>query len=643
MIFRVFLSIFLIFSTLGLAKPPPLSPKDTRTKIEEILKVHVSHQALTPELTQRAIRNYLDEIDPAKTYLIESELIKWTAPSQELLLKTLEGFKKEDFSTFEEIHDALIEAIKRRNQLEERLAGFPVQKGAQQIDFKDLKWAPNEEELFQRLIHIKSLQAETAEKINEESKEQFFQRIAKRRKNREEELMGRTSQEKRQLVLSYVLKATSSALDSQTNYFTPAEANQFITQVQQCLSGIGVQLRDNLNGFTIMRVLEEGPASKDKKLKVDDRIVEVDGEPIVGMDISEAVELIRGRQGTTVHLTVLRPMGEGENKHDEKLQIAIVRGEVVLKETRLETSYEPFGDGVIGILHLFSFYQDANSSSALDLYQAIEKLKKEHNLKGIILDLRGNAGGLLPQAVSVTGLFITKGVVVSVKDNSGFVQRLRNIEGKVAWDGPLLVLTNRLSASAAEIVAQALKDYGRAFTVGDPETYGKGTFQTFTLESAGYGKVNPKGEYKVTRGRYYPPSGKSPQLVGVAADVPVPGFFSQMEIGEKYAKFPVENDEIPPSFDDDLSDIPPAHREQIQRLYKFNLQPILTTYQPYLPVLKKNAEERMEKNKNYQNFLKELSKKGGFSENAEAYGQSDLQLEETVKVMKDLILLLNNG
>ncbi len=117
-----------------------------------------------------------------------------------------------------------------------------------------------------------------------------------------------------------------------------------------------------------------------------------------------------------------------------------------------------------------------------------------------------------------------KGVVVSVKDNTGFIQKLRNTESNMAWDGPLVIFTNKASASASEIVAQTLQEYGRAIIVGE-ETYGKGTFQTFTLEASNYGRVNPKGEYKVTRGRYYTVSGKSPQLVGVPADIVVPGFF----------------------------------------------------------------------------------------------------------------------
>jgi len=470
-----------------------------------------------------------------------------------------------------------------------------------------------------------------------------MKRLDKRRIKRAEELCPTSNKQRQRLVLSIVLKSVSSALDSQTAYFTPAEANQFMIQVQQRLFGIGAQLRDDLNGFTLVRLLEGGPAKESGKLRVSDRIIAVNGEPVVGMEIIEAVELIRGPKGSKVLLTILREHGEGEEVQEEKLDVNITRGEVVLTETRLEKSFEPFGDGVIGILHLFSFYQDSNTSSASDLQEAINELKENHNLKGIILDLRNNAGGLLPQAVAVTGLFIKKGIVVSVKDNTGQVQHLRNIDGKVTWDGPLAVLTNKTSASAAEIVAQTLQDYGRAILIGDETTYGKGTFQTFTLESANYGKINPKGEFKVTRGCYYTVSGKSPQLVGVRPDIVVPGIYSELEIGEQYSKFPLENESIPPNFEDDLSDVPPMHRHQIIRLYKFDLQKILTIYNPYMEILKQNSAQRIEQNKNYQKFLSELTNRDTLSETAESYGLSDLQLIETSNIIKDLILLMQEN
>jgi carboxyl-terminal processing protease len=622
------------------AKPPQLSSRDAKVKIDEILKAHVTHHTFNEEIATRALQNYLDELDPGKTYLLDSDITTWTQPSQELLHHIVEGYKRGDFSAFETLHETMLVAIERRCRIEKEIENLPLIEHVQPSEFKELKWASSEEEIKERLLKIKSLQLQTAEKINADAREQFFQRLSKRRLGRESDLTGSSTLERKQIVLAHVLKSISSALDSQTIYFTPSEANQFMIQVQQRLFGIGAQLRDDLNGFTIVRIVEGSPASQAAHLKIGDKIIAVDGEPVVGMDIVEAVELIRGPQGSSVHLTLLRETKEGEVAKQEKIGVEIVRGEIVLKESRLETTYEPYGDGIIAVLQLYSFYQDSHSSSASDLAEAIEQLKKNHTVKGIVLDLRNNAGGLLPQAVSVTGLFIAKGIVVSVKDNTGQVQHLRNMEDNKVWDGPLIILTARTSASSAEIVAQTLQDYGRAIIIGDPETFGKGTFQTFTLESAHFGKVNPKGEYKVTRGRYYTVSGKSPQLVGVKPHIVVPGIFSEMEIGEKYSKFSVETDQIAPNFIDTFSDVPTVHRSHLSRIYGAQVQTIQTTYQPYLEALKKNSEARLAQNKNYQNLIKELAKKEDFSDPTDFFGQNDLQLIETENIMKDLIYFM---
>ncbi|MBX9923083.1 MAG: S41 family peptidase [Rhabdochlamydiaceae bacterium] len=638
---RIFFFLLVCIPCLCFAKPPSLTPQDTKNKIQEILKSHVSYQKLSEEIIQRSFIHYLDEIDPSKTYFLESEVAEWITPSEELLKQTLQNVQKADFSNFLTLHSCIERAVARRNQIELEVASMQMPTQVSLSEFKDLTWVKTEEDLKNRILRIKALQLETAEKLSLSDQEQFTLKLKKRRINREEELLGKSATEKTQTALSYTLKSISSSLDSQTAYFTPSEATQFMIQVQQKLYGIGAQLKDDLNGLTIVRLLDGGPAGADNKLKVGDKIIAVDKEPIVGMEISDAVELIRGQQGTPVRLTVLRTGNDTETKEEEKLEIEIIRGEVVLKESRLETSKHPFGDGCIGILHLFSFYQDSTSSSAKDLAQAINELKKDNKLKGIILDLRNNAGGVLTQAVAVTGLFIDKGVVVSVKDNTNSIQRLRNLEEKKAWDGPLLVLTNRGSASASEIVAQTLQEYGRAFVIGDSETFGKGTFQTFTLESANYGKVNPKGEFKVTRGRYYTVSGKSPQLVGVIADIVVPGGLSQLEVGEKHAKFPVSTDEISSSIEDDFSDLSPLHRLQLQNLYAASKQTYISTYTPYLEMLKANSKERIDSDKNYQNFLKELEKKDEKKDYSETFGQSDLQLTEAIHVMSDLIFLLS--
>lgn len=634
---------FLVLTTTLDCKLPELTPEITHNKLEEIMKVHASHKNLTPTLIKRILQNYLEELDPNKSYFIEPDIHQWLEPSEQLLQNIQDQYQRNDFHAFEEIHEAMVRAIQRRHELEKQITQEELPKHVNSEEFKDMKWTTNEHDLLNRITRIKALQVETTSKLNEELKEKSLQRIAKRQAKYEEEILTTDPLQKQRLILSNFLKAAAFSLDSHTAYFTPDEAAQFMINVQQRLFGIGAQLRDDINGFTVIKIIEGGPAAEGKELKVKDRIIAVNGEPVVGMDIIDAVELIRGEENTHVILTVIRELTEGDLKKEEKLDITIRRGEVVLKETRYESSFEPFGDGVIGYLRLYSFYQDPESSSTSDLAEAIKKLKEEHKVKGIILDLRFNSGGMLSQAVGVAGLFISKGIVVSIKDETSRIQHLRDLDGKTLWDGPLIVLINRASASASEIVAGTLQDYGRAIIVGDDHTFGKGSFQTFTLTSSKNGAVNPEGEYKVTRGRYYTVSGRTPQLTGVTSNIVIPGSLSETEIGEKITKFPLENDRIAENFEDDLSDIPFFQRAKVNLLYKFDLQPKLTTYNPYIEMLQKNSDYRVAHNKNYQNFLKELKKKDHDLEekDEEQFGQNDLQLSETYNIMKDLILLMN--
>lgn len=544
--------------------------------------------------------------------------------------------EKGDFSHFAQIHAQMVAAISRRQALERKLADAPLLQDVLISEFKELTWAKDEQDLENKILKIKSLQVATAKKLDAESQEKALARIAKHRSSREMEFSSSVEEEKRRLILSSVLKAFASSFDTHTAYFTPQEAAQFMIQMQQRLYGIGAQLKDDLNGFTVVKIIEGGPASKGTGLKINDRIIAINSEPVVGLDISEAVELIRGEEGTPVILTLLRPNLAGEEKHE----IEILRGEVVIQEARIESKTVPFGDGVIGHIALHSFYQDPLHCSSADLYEEIKKLQKHQSLKGVILDLRFNAGGVLPQAVAVTGLFITKGIVCSIKDNNGAIEHLRHIDGKTAYDGPLIILTSKASASASEIVAQTLQDYGRAIIVGDEHTYGKGTFQTFTLDALNSAKVNPKGEFKVTRGKYYTVSGKSPQFVGVKPDIIAPSLYSIAEIGELYSKNAIENDSIQENFNDDLSDIPIMQRDQISWLYRFNLQPKLKTYTRHLAALQKNSSQRIKDDLFYQAFLQELEKEEIEPAKAELFTKKDPQLNETINVMKDLILLL---
>lgn len=633
---KILITFVFLASALYAGKLPELTPQDAVETLHRIMEAHVSCKELNSPLIKRALEQYIEELDPTKIYFLDKEVEKWLHPTDELVEQIRFSMEKGDFSHFYEIHAGLVSAITRRQGLEKQLENAALPQEVSASEFKTLPWAQNEQELADRLLKIKALQIASAKKLDAASQQKALLRIAKYRGAREEEFCLSNSHDREKLILSHVLKAFASSFDAHTAYFTPAEAAQFMIQVQQRLFGIGAQLRDDLNGFTVMKIIEGGPASRATGLKVNDRIIAINDEPVVGLDITKTVELIRGEEGTSVFLTVLRPSSEGE----EKLTIEIIRGEVVIQEARIESKTLPFGDGVIAHIALHSFYQDPQHCSSADLYEEISKLQKDNTIKGIILDLRLNTGGVLPQAVAVTGLFITKGIVCSIKDNHGSIEHLRDIDGKTAYDGPLIILTSKASASASEIVAQTLQDYGRAIVVGDEHTYGKGTFQTFTLDTSNSQKVNPKGEFKVTRGKYYTVSGKSPQLVGVKPDILVPGLYSEAEIGEKHAKNPLQNDAIHENFADDLSDIPLMQRDQISWLYRFNLQSKIKTYTRHLPLLQKNSAARMSKDPFYQTFLTQLKEEEYEAEKFDLFTKNDPQLNEAVNIMKDLILLL---
>lgn len=619
------------------AKPPQIGARDVKNKLDEILKTHVFHKRLTPGLGQRILLNFLEEMDPAKTYFLLSDVESWLQPSDGLLEQCIQGFRTADFKLFYEMHAQFLHAIERRNRIEERIASMPLPQGVKTEEFRTVSWATSEEELANRLLRIKALQREACAKLEAEPREKLEKRLYKRRMNYETEQGASSIEERQRLVLARLLKSSAAALDAHTTYFTPTEASQFMIQVQQRLFGIGAQLRDDLDGLSVVRILDKSPASRGNQLKLNDKIIAVDREPIIGLEIAEAVELIRGEQGTSVHLTLLR---ETQENGLEQLEIEMVRGEIVLEETRLETRMDPFGDGVIASLRLFSFYQDRTSSSAGDLRKAVEEMSKNQSLRGVILDLRGNGGGLLTQAVAVSGLFMQKGIVVSIKDDTGKIQHLRTLEGHPLWQGPLIVLVDRASASAAEIVAQTLQDYGRAIVVGDAHTFGKGTFQTFTLDPVDHPQVNPQGEYKVTRGRYYTVSGKSPQLHGVASDIVVPGILSQMDIGEEFAKFPLENESISPHFEDDLSDLSPFQRVRLGSSYHAELQPQLHCYTPHITRLRDNSACRIQHHGHYQACLDAMAQKNYDAFSVELFERGDLQAEEALQIMKDLIVLL---
>jgi len=620
------------------AKPAEINQRDVTAKMQEIMHAHAVYKKMSPVLVKRSLDNFINLLDPYKTYFLESEISEWLSPSSTLSEQVCKDFEYNKFTAYEEIFNLMQPSIERRNRFEEKLAQITLPKNVSASEFKDLKWCKTESELYERLVRMRALQTVSAEKMDSEFRKLALQRLQKIRLKYEEDILTKDKKLKGQLFCTYVMKAMASSLDTHTIYFTPAEAAQFLISVQQRLSGIGVQLRDDVDGFTVTKIIEGGPADCSGEIKLKDKIIAIDREPVMGLDGLEVVERIRGNDDSEVTLTILREVASGEERHVDTKDIRVKRGEVIIKEARVQSSVEPYGDGVIACLKLHSFYQDLESSSSSDLAKTINSLAKDNKIKGIILDLRMNAGGLLPQAVEVVGLFIKKGIVVSIKDENGYVQHIRDIDSKMVWDGPLVVLVDRLSASAAEIVAGSLQDYGRAIVIGDDHSYGKGSFQTFTLTTQGTGAIDPHGEYKVTRGRYYTVSGKTPQLVGVQSDIVIPGELSYLEVGEEYAKYPLENDAILPNFEDSLSDVPFYQRERIRRLYQFEMQKPLTQYKQPLEQLKRNSALRLSNNKLFQKFLQDV--KNIDTALQEPMLSMDFQMQEAINVTKDYIWLL---
>ncbi|MCH9631836.1 MAG: hypothetical protein S4CHLAM6_01540 [Chlamydiae bacterium] len=633
--FLILWLILVIFPVFAHGKVADLKPCDVHSKINEFLYNHIYHKRLSKDIMRRAIGNCIDHLDPMKSYFTREELSAWLDPTDELLELTLNAFYKSDFSTFEEIYRKMLSSIERRSLFEDEIDKMKPLSKITIKDINDKEWCSTPQDLKEKLYKIRSIQSKYAKKLDPDFQNKFFVVLKKRRAWREQEIAGVKKEEQDPIIYTYILKSIAAALDSQTDYFPPDEAKMMMQQVQQRMLGVGVRLIDDITGFKVVDLVEGGPAIKQGELQVDDKIVAVDNEPVVGMDIQQAVHLIQGKENTPVKLTILRELKD-ENEKAETLDITITRGNIVVEESRLESFLEPFADGVIAHIILHGFYQDPNSSSAEDLFNKISDIKENNNLKGIILDLRNNSGGLLVQGVAISSFFIGKGIVASTKQYDGTLLHFRNEQSNIIWDGPLVVLMNKASASSAEIVAQSLQDYGRALIVGDTQSFGKGSYQVTSI-LPNHSTVDPKGEYKITQGMYYTVSGKTPQLVGVPSDIVVPGYLAEIEYGERFSKYPVPNNSIEENYNDKLSDVLPWNRSHYKKNYLNNLQTKMLTFSKNLQTLKENSIKRVKENRDYQYFLKGLKDE---SESEEAhFAQNDLQFLETLNIIKDMIYL----
>ncbi|MDD5349570.1 MAG: carboxy terminal-processing peptidase [Chthoniobacteraceae bacterium] len=357
------------------------------------------------------------------------------------------------------------------------------------------------------------------------------------------------------------LFALTQTYDPHSEYMSKDEYQNFLVMMKLSLVGIGAVLKKNDDGYTkIMELVVGGPADKEGHLKVGDRIVAVaqgdsDFVEIVDMKLDKVVNMIRGKKGTRVRLQIIP--SHASDPSARKI-IEIVRDEVKIKDQEAKAyiiekpdpaSGKPYR---IGWITLPGFYGDMEGSKSTteDVRALLKRLKQEH-ISGLVIDIRRNGGGYLTEATKLTGLFIKRGPVVQVKDANGKIDVLSADEANVTYDGPLVILTSTLSASASEIFAGALQDYGRAVIVGDHHTFGKGTVQQLIpvdrfiqLLSGASGDA---GALKLTIQKFYRVAGGSTQFRGVASDVVLPSFWDRDDIGESALKNPLPYDEVPPA------------------------------------------------------------------------------------------------
>ena len=514
------------------------------------LKMHFKFEHFDDKMSQRTLHNFLRSWDPGKAYLLQKDVDKLTknystALDDQILkgsCQALDDIVNTFSMRFHKINSNINKIINAKHDF--NLDEYML------IDRKKISYAKNQSELNERwrkrikfqLLQLKSSLTDMDKARRKLTKR--YQLVALRHK----ELDSND-------VYASFLSSFATALDPHSDYLAAEQLEDFQIRTRLSLEGIGAVLRSE-DGFTVIQSLVHGGAAeKSGQVKENDKIISVaqakgESTDIIDMDLREVVKLIRGERGTKVRLTILR---EGE-KGTQRLLVTIVREKIKLKDQEVSskvyqiktTSKHKSQLYNIAVVNLPSFYIDFEGrqnkrsdfkSSSRDLQRELVKLKKQ-KIDALVLDLRSNGGGSLDEAINVAGLFIPSGPVVQVKATDSSPKIHRDEDGITWYDGPLVVLANRHSASASEIVAGAVQDHQRGIIVGDTHTFGKGTVQSLSEVSRAIGAV------KVTISKFYRPSGSSTQLQGVESDIVLPSIANELEMGEKFYDYALEWERI---------------------------------------------------------------------------------------------------
>lgn len=659
---RVMTGYFLIAAAVLFgAEPQLLKTEDVSKVMQQMFSQHVDKKEVTGNVIRSSFRIYIDQFDPYRVYLLQSEVQPYVAPSDRDIDRYVEEYKTNDFSAYTKLNEVIQKSIARARTIRAEQEKDPAaiyrksqldikEQGGQLLD-PDLKrpFAQNVEELKVRsgnnlakyFVSEIRRYGDTALAQNQVSALEMYEKHLRELENQylylDENGHPVSAAEKENLFVMHVLKSLAGSLDAHTSFFNPTEAYDMKVRLEKEFEGIGVVLSQGSDGSIVIgKLVVGGPAAKSGQVKPEDKIVQIDGKKVTEESFDQAMDMIRGKKGTPVTLVLKRDVEENGVPASKELTVTLKREAIAVNDDRVDTRFEKVDGGIVGIITLHSFYQGENGvTSENDVRAAIQKLRSQGNLKGLIVDMRDNSGGFLSQAVKVAGLFITDGIVVISKYFNGDQHIYRDIDATDLYDGPLVILTSRATASAAEIVAQALQDYGVAVIVGDERTYGKGTIQSQTVTGDG-----STSYFKVTVGKYYTVSGKTPQIQGVKADIVAPSILSNEHIGEEYLDYALPADKIPAEYQDPLADIDPNLKQWYLHYYVPHEQQKLDTWRKMIPALQKNSQFRIGHNEDYQQFLQRLKepKKGGTLRQTNSMG-GDLQMAEAISVVKDMIFL----
>jgi len=637
------------------ADPQVLKISDIHRILDHLFSYHIEMKELNPTIIRRSIKIYIEQFDPDKSYLLASEAGPYLQLNDLRVKEIQQRLEAKDYSDFIALNQLFQKAVVRAELIRANARGDLLHGNKELNGISALPpahYASTEKELATRqelkmarfyLYHESRTNLDTLEK-----QAKVFTLYERKMRRIEavalfQDVSGRPLPKERQehLMATKILKSFAKSLDTHTTFFSPEEAYEMRLSLEKQFEGIGVILSEGIDGVMIAELIVGSPAEKSGKIKLNDFLVEIDGYKVDQLAFEEVLDVLKKKKQGEIMLGFKRI--DPKKGSETFYRVGLKKEPIVMNDERIQTSIEKFGDGYIGKISLYSFYENGEGiSSERDIKEAIRQFSAHGNLHGIVLDLRENSGGFLSQAAKVAGLFISNGVVVISKYGKGDVHYLRSVAGKQFFNGPVVVLTSKMSASAAEIVAQALQDYGVGIVIGDERTFGKGSIQFQTVTDA-----NAELFFKITVGRYYTVSGRSTQIDGVIADIVVPTKYAPYNIGERFLEYPLSPDTVDPAYVDPLTDLDDKTQKIFEKRYLPFLQRVVPYWKRILPQLRKNSAARIAKNPDYQSFLRRIEKIKSRQNELPAntideqvkMGAEDLPMNEAVNVLKDMLLI----